>query len=67
MFSDRHWIKTEYVQLFHAIEREQNLSEDSDHVYKLGIPGEYPVTIPAGIQKIINTVIRIKIASGRTQ
>ena len=47
--------------------QEQNLSKDSDHVYKLGIPSEHPVTIPGGFQKAINVVSRIKIASSTTQ
>lgn len=67
MFSDRRLIKPESVQLIWAFVRKQNLSKASDHVYKLGIPSEHPVTIPGGFQKVINVVSRIKIASSTTQ
>lgn len=52
---------------FYAFARKQNLSKNSDHVYKLGIPSVHPVTIPGGFQKVINVVSRIKIASSTTQ
>lgn len=67
MFSRRHLIKLEYIQPIWVFARKQNLSEDSDHVYKLEIPSEHPVTIPGGFQKAINVVSRIKIASSTTQ
>lgn len=67
MFSQRHLVKLGYIQPIWVFARKQNLSEDSDHVYKLGIPSEHPVTIPGGFQKAINVVSRIKIASSTTQ
>lgn len=52
---------------FYTFAKKQNLSKDSDHVYKLGIPSVQPETIPGGFQKVINVVSRIKIASSTTQ